>query len=319
MTPSARHWQPKTVLAVQTGMRIIVAMLALLTGCSPSALLNATVPSDGVQVTRDVPYGEGPRHRLDIYRPASAGGNAPLVVFLYGGSWRTGDKGMYGFVAKPLASRGAVVVVPDYRLYPEVQFPAFLDDNARAVAWAAGHAAELGADGRRVFVVGHSAGAYNAAMLALDPRYLAAAGFDRARLSGVVGLAGAYDFLPITGEDIKPVFATVDDGPLSQPVTYVDGRNPPLLLLAGTADTTVNPRNTSSLAARVRAAGGVARDGFYRGLGHIGIVTAFAPLFQGRAPVLRDVSAFIAEGVASASGTQAEQGQRAAQADEPQH
>ncbi len=300
-------------------MRILFAMLALLTACSPSDILNATVPSDGVSVTRDIAYGEGPRRRLDIYRPALSAGPAPLVVFLYGGSWRTGDKAMYGFVAKPLAARGAVVVVPDYRLYPEVRFPAFLDDNARAVAWAAAHAADLGADGRRVFLVGHSAGAYNAAMLALDPRYLASAGFDRGRLSGVVGLAGAYDFLPITGEDIKPVFASVDDGPLSQPVTYVDGRNPPLLLLAGTADTTVNPRNTRSLAARVRAAGGMARDEFYPGLGHIGIVTAFAPLFQDRAPVLRDVSAFIAEQSASVSGAQPEQSQRAAQADEPEH
>ena len=304
-------------------MRFISAVLALLlTGCSAAGLLNATVPSGGVQVTRDVAYADGPRHTLDIYRPAGAAGQAPLVVFLYGGSWRTGDKGMYGFVARPLAAQGAVVVVPDYRLYPEVQFPAFLDDNARAVAWAAAHAAELGADGRRVFVVGHSAGAYNAAMLALDPRYLTAAGYDRRRLSGVVGLAGAYDFLPITGADIKPVFATVDDGPLSQPVTYVDGRNPPLLLLAGTDDTTVNPQNTRSLATRVRAAGGTAQEDFYPGLGHIGIITAFAPLFQGRAPVLRDVSAFIAQPgarMAAGSGTQAEQGQRAAQADEPQH
>lgn len=300
-------------------MRLNITWLlaGLLSACSPAGLLNATVPSNAV-VQRDIPYGAGPRRTLDVYRPAKAGAFTPMVVFLYGGSWTGGSKSMYPFVAEPLAGRGAVVVVPDYRLYPEVSYPDFLRDNAAAVAWAVQHAPEYGATGG-VFIVGHSAGAYNAAMLALDPRYLAAAGFDRARLSGVVGLAGAYDFLPITGEDIKPVFATVDDGPLSQPVTYVDGRNPPLLLLAGTADTTVNPRNTSSLAARVRAAGGVARDGFYRGLGHIGIVTAFAPLFQGRAPVLRDVSAFIAEGVASASGTQAEQGQRAAQADEPQH
>ena len=136
-------------------------------------------------------------------------------MFLYGGSWRTGSKEEYPFVALPLAARGAVVVVPDYRLYPEVAFPAFLDDNARAVAWAVAHAPELGADPSRVFLVGHSAGAYNAAMLGLDPRLLAAAEYDRRRLAGVVGLAGLYDFLPITGDDIKPVFAPVGDGPLS--------------------------------------------------------------------------------------------------------
>ncbi|MGI4942742.1 MAG: alpha/beta hydrolase [Janthinobacterium lividum] len=274
-------------------MRLIVLCALLLTACSPAALLNATVPSYGVSVTRDVAYAEGPRRRLDIYRPSGSGGKVPLVVFLYGGSWRTGSKEMYGFVALPLAARGAVVIVPDYRLYPEVAFPAFLDDNARAVAWAHAHASELGADPSRVFLVGHSAGAYNAAMLGLDPRLLAAAGYDRRRLAGIVGLAGPYDFLPITGEDIKPVFATVGDGPLSQPVSYVDGRNPPMLLLAGDADTTVNPRNTIALAEKVRAAGGSVEARILPGIGHIGIVIAFAPLFRSRAPVLDDVWAFI--------------------------
>ena len=283
-------------------MRLTIMLALLLPACSPTALLNATVPSHGVTVTRDIAYADGPRHRLDIYQPPGGGKQAPLVVFLYGGSWRTGDKGMYPFVALPLAARGAVVVVPDYRLYPEVAFPAFLDDNARAVAWAADHAAELGADARRLFIVGHSAGAYNAAMLALDPRFLAAAGSDRRRLAGIVGLAGPYDFLPITGEDIKPVFATVGDGPLSQPVSYVDGRNPPMLLLAGEADITVNPRNTLSLAGKVRAAGGVAEAQILPGVGHIGILTAFAPLFRNRAPVLDDIWAFISRQAAGQAG-----------------
>ncbi len=274
-------------------MRLILLLALLLPACSPAALLNATVPSHGVSVTRDVAYADGPRRRLDIYRPPGGGGRAPLIVFLYGGSWRTGSKEEYPFVALPLAARGAVVVVPDYRLYPEVAFPAFLDDNARAVAWAVAHAPELGADPSRVFLVGHSAGAYNAAMLGLDPRLLAAAGYDRRRLVGVVGLAGPYDFLPITGDDIKPVFAPVDDGPLSQPVSYVDGLNPPMLLLAGDADTTVNPRNTLSLAEKIRAAGGRVEARILPGIGHIGIVTAFAPLFRSRAPVLDEVWAFI--------------------------
>ena len=284
-------------------MRRFVLVALLLSGCSPARLLNATVPSEGVLETQDVRYADGGRHTLDIYRPSRSSGQAPLVVFLYGGSWRMGEKGMYPFVARPLAARGAVVVVPDYRLYPEVAFPAFLQDNARAVAWAADHAAELGGDPRRIFIVGHSAGAYNAAMLALDPKLLADAGFDRSRLAGVVGLAGPYDFLPITGEDIKPVFAPVADGPLSQPVTYVDGRNPPLLLLAGADDTTVNPRNTLSLAQKVQAAGGTVTARILPGVGHIGIVTAFAPLFRGRAPVLEQVLTFIGQDVQAADDT----------------
>lgn len=274
-------------------MRLTLLFTLLLPACSPATLLNATVPSHGVSVTQDVAYADGPRRRLDIYRPPRGGGRVPLVVFLYGGSWRSGSKATYSFVALPLAARGAVVVVPDYRLYPEVAFPAFLDDNARAVAWAVAHAPELGADPSRVFLVGHSAGAYNAAMLGLDPRLLAEAGYDRRRLAGVVGLAGPYDFLPITGDDIKPVFAPVGDGPLSQPVSYVDGLNPPMLLLAGDADTTVNPRNTLSLSEKIRAAGGRVEARIFPGVGHIGIVTAFAPLFRSRAPVLDDVWAFI--------------------------
>jgi acetyl esterase/lipase len=268
---------------------------AVLAGCSPAAILNATVSADGVSIDRGIAYGNGTRRRLDVYRSSDAAGPRPLVVFLYGGSWRNGDRGIYGFVAVPLAARGAVVVVPDYRLYPEVTFPDFLDDNAQAVAWAVAHAAELGADPRRVFIVGHSAGAYNAAMLAVDPRWLTRAGLDRAQIAGVAGLAGPYDFLPMTDPDILPVFAPVDDGPASQPVNYVDGRNPPLLLLAGDMDTIVRPANTRSLAARVAAAGGAVQSKIYPDLGHIGIVTAFAPLFSRRAPVLDDVWRFIRE------------------------
>lgn len=276
-------------------MRSLFAALcaALLSACSPVALLNATVPTRGVVVTQDIRFAEGPRGTLDVYRPANAAGAAPLVVFLYGGSWRMGDKAIYPFVAQPLAAQGAVVVVPNYRLFPEVAFPSFIEDNARAVAWAFAHAAELGANPAAVFVAGHSAGAYNAAMLALDPRWLAAAGVDRGRLAGAIGLAGPYDFRPITGPDIIPVFAPVNGGPASQPITFADGTNPPMLLLTGDADTTVRPRNTQALAARIRQGGGPVEARTYPGIGHIGIITAFAPLFSGRAPVLDDVWAFI--------------------------
>jgi acetyl esterase/lipase len=217
-----------------------------------------------------------------------------VIVFFYGGSWREGSKSIYPFVAATLARRGNIVVVPDYRLYPNVQFPAFLHDCAQAVAWTQQHLTELGGDPHRMFLMGHSAGAYNAVMLGLDPTYLAAVGVDRARLAGIIGLAGPYDFLPITGEDIKPVFATVNDGPQSQPITYVDGKNPPLLLLAGATDTVVKPRNSTALAAKVRQFGGAVETKVYPGIGHIGLVLSIAPAFQWLAPSLRDVTAFLA-------------------------
>ena len=272
---------------------IVLLVCSWLTACSASGLLNETIPTDGLAISHDVAYGEGPRHTLDVYRPTRMAGTLPLVVFLYGGSWRTATKAICPFVATTLARRGAVVMVPDYRLYPDVVFPAFLQDNAAAIGWARAHAADYGADPAATFVMGHSAGAYNAAMLALDPAYLARVGLKPTDLGGVIGLAGPYDFLPMTDPDIIPVFAPVDDGPASQPITYVDGHNPPMLLAAGTADTVVNPQNTVSLADRISQRGGQVERVSYQGVGHIGIIIAFAPLFRGKAPVLNDVWRFI--------------------------
>lgn len=274
--------------------RAALASLLLASACSPAAFLNATVPVYGETVQRDVPYAPGPRHALDIYRPARPTG--PLVVFLYGGGWSSGDKADYAFVARPLAARGAIVVVPDYRLTPTVTYPAFLQDNAAAVAWAVAHAAELGADPACVFVVGHSAGAYDAVMLATDPEWLTAAGTSRDRLAGVVGMAGPYAFLPSGDPQAVTAFGSPGRGanvPANQPAAHVDGRAPPLLLLAGTEDTIVQPRNTIELTRLVTAAGGTVESKLYPGIGHVGLVTAMAPVFSGRAPVLDDVWRFV--------------------------
>ncbi len=278
----------RTILAAAAGA------LALPAGCAPADLLNATIPTSGLSVQRGMRYGAAERQALDLYRPDGGGPARPVVVFFYGGSWRTGRRGDYLFVAEALVRRGFVVAVPDYRLYPEVVFPAFLEDCAAAVAWVLAHVAAHGGDPSRVALVGHSAGAYNAVMLGLDPALLEAVGLGQESLAGVIGLAGPYDFLPITDPDVVPVFASVGDGPASQPINYVDGRNPPMLLLAGDADETVRPRNTVRLAERIRQAGGTVQAKFYPGVGHIGIVAAFAPLFRSRAPVLEDVVAFAA-------------------------
>jgi acetyl esterase/lipase len=277
-------------------MRRILRLLALLllAGCSPVDVLNATIPSGGVSVARSIPYAGGPRHKLDVYWPTGGGSERPVAVFFYGGNWRTGSKAMYPFLARMLARRGLVVVVPDYRLYPEVQFPSFLEDCARAVAWTLANIGRYGGDANRVTLIGHSAGAYNAVMLGLDPALLHAARADRADLAGVIGLAGPYDFAPITDPATVPVFASVQGGPASQPINYVDRRNPPMLLLTGDADRIVGPRNTESLARRIRRMGGSVETKLYPGIGHIGIITAFAPLFSRRAPVLDDVASFVA-------------------------
>jgi acetyl esterase/lipase len=268
-------------------MKKVALLLLALARCAPVDALNATVPTTGLMVTRDVAFGPRPDQKLDIYRPVGAAG-LPLIVFYYGGGWHSGNRGMYLFAAASLARTGAVVLVPDYRLYPAVSFPDFLKDCAAAAAWAQARQVSLGGGGG-FFLMGHSAGAYNAVMLGLDRDYLTAAGADPAGISGVIGLAGPYDFVPTP--DVAGTFPQA--GPATQPVTYVRADAPPLLLLSGSADTTVKPRNSETLAARETAAGGQAELRIYPGIGHVGLVTALAPVFGWRAPVLRDVTSFV--------------------------
>ena len=246
-------------------------------------------------VAKAIPYGSGPRHRLDVYAPAHiAAGGLPVVLFLYGGSWDSGDRRLYRFVGGALASLGFVVVIPDYRLYPEIRYPAFLQDCAAALDWTRRKAGHFGADARPPFVLGHSAGAYNAAMLALDSRWLAPFGMDpRHDLRGMVGLAGPYDFLPLDTDELRAIFAPGRPLSSTQPINHVSGRNPPLLLLAGRQDRIVRPGNTVRLAARVREAGGFACDRLYPGIGHIEIIGAFAGPLRFLAPSLRDSASFM--------------------------
>jgi len=260
-------------------------------------LLNATVSMAGVLATRDIPYGPAARQMMDIYRPAQAAAPAPVLVWFYGGAWQEGERRDYRFVAANLARAGVVVAVPDYRVFPDVRFPAFIEDGALAVAQVRRLAASCGGDPRKLFLAGHSAGAYIAAMLAIDPSYLAAAGEARNDLTGAVGIAGPYDFLPIAGADIREVFAPArDDLRRTQPIAHVDGDNIPLLLLHGDRDTTCYPRNALALAARIQAAGGRAAVRTYRRVGHIGIVLGFSQLFRRCSPALGDTLRFIGGG-----------------------
>ena len=265
------------------------ALSLLATACSPLGLLNGMAPKR--LSARDIPYGDGPRRKLDVYVPAAVRGTAPVIVFLYGGGWDSGAKEDYRFVGGALAAAGFVTVIPDYRLYPEAVFPSFLDDCAAAFAWAAGHAAEYGG-GEHVFLMGHSAGAYNAAMLALDPSYLARAGSSRP-VAGTVGIAGPYDFLPLQSAELKTIFGQPPTPPATQPINHVDGRNAPMLLLAGATDTTVYPQNTTRLAARIRAAGGPVQSRIYPGIDHKEIIGAMGVPFRFLCPTYRDSTAFV--------------------------
>lgn len=280
-------------------------MLTWLTACSPVSVLNALAPTAGITETRDIRYAPGDRHELDIYapppeaaaafRPAPAGQLlAPVVVFIYGGGWTDGNKAEYRFVAAALAQRGFVTVVPDYRLFPEVRFPAFLQDNAAAVAWTKANIERYGGDPNRIFLMGHSAGAYNVAMLTLDKQWLAADGLDPDRdIAGMIGLAGPYDFLPLDSENLKQIFAPAKNLLLTQPITFARGNAPPMFLAAGTADQTVLPRNTEHLADAIRNDGGRVEERIYPGVNHVRIIGAMAGILHWLAPSMADVTAFL--------------------------
>jgi acetyl esterase/lipase len=277
-----------------------MALLAL-TGCAKVDILNALIPTGGISVTHDVAYGEGPRRKLDIYVPKTigvpktVGANAPVIVFFYGGTWQTGTKDDYLFAAQALASTGTIVVVPDYRVYPEVTFPGFLDDGAAAVAWTLHNIAAYGGDTRSVFLAGHSAGAYISIMLTLNRTYLAKQGMPDAKLAGGIGMSGPYDFLPLTRNDVKPIFEVVPDMAVTQPITYARADAPPLLLLHGDDDVTVGPYNTRNLANRMRALGGNVDDKYYPGVDHIDMVISLTALFRDRDTALADIAAFVAK------------------------
>lgn len=244
----------------------------------------------------DQPYGRGTRQYLDIWVPGGTreGDHLPVIVFFYGGGWTSGDREHYGFAARALAQQGFVVVVPDYRLSSHAHWPAFLEDGAAAVAWTAQHIDGLGGDADRIALMGHSAGAYNAAMLALDPQWLRAEGSDPSVLRGVVGLAGPYDFLPLEkGGSADKAMGRIRPLERTQPIGFARGDAPPMWLATGDADKVVRPHNSRNLAAAIERAGGSATLRIYPGMGHSGIVMALARPFRGRAPVLAEATDFL--------------------------
>ncbi|WP_028008523.1 alpha/beta hydrolase [Solimonas flava] len=268
------------------------ASLAGLSGCTGQEVLNDMTSRRGYTLTADVPYDRANNLTLDVYMPDSAQ-NAPVVVFFYGRRWQQGDKSDYKFVGQALASRGFVTVIPNVRLYPRVRFPDFIKDGARAVKWARDNAAHYGGGSGKLFVMGHNSGAHIAAMLALNEEYLKGVGGSRSWLRGMVGLAGLYNFMPITAPDLRDLFGPVDRFPYTQPIFFVDGSNPPLFLVHGEDDQIVDVANTRTLAQAVTKAGGPVETLIYPKMSHDLIISSFASLLRGRSDVLDQVEDFI--------------------------
>lgn len=261
--------------------------------CSRLEVFDAITPwDDGAsRVASGVTYGSHPRQKLDVYAPPGVK-DAPVVVFFYGGSWNSGERVDYGFLGTALAAQGFVAVLPDYRLVPDVRFPAFVEDGAAAAAWVQREIGKFGGDGRRVVVSGHSAGAYIASMLAVEPAYLGQAG-AKERLRGFAGLAGPYDFLPFQYKSIIEAFGQWPRPIETQPVAFVKPGVPPALLLQGADDTTVPPRHAKSLAERLKAAGNEVELVIYDGVDHIDIMISVSRLLRDRANTLADLSRFV--------------------------
>lgn len=269
----------------------------LLSGCEASlfAGLNATDRRTGIVTEHGIVFDTEHQLKLDVYRPAGTM-RAPLVVFFYGGSWTHGERAWYRFVGATLASHGVVAVIPDYRKYPQVKMDGFMQDAARAVAWAHDHAAELGSRSDDVFVMGHSAGGQIGALLATDPSWLATYGLRPDELAGFIGLAGCYDFMPIPANE-KDMLGMFGRDAISQaraqPVRFVHGEEPPMLLLQGTADREVEPSNATSLARVLQAHHEDVTLRMYPGVGHNALVFALSRPFRADAPTLDDVLRFI--------------------------
>ncbi len=263
---------------------------------TPIDVFNLLVPKDfgSRRLASGIAYGRNERHKLDIYgprrRPATAA--LPVVVFFYGGSWETGDRASYAFVGRALASLGYIVVIPDYRLLPEIEYPAFLDDCAEAVSWVSHNINRHGGDFTRMALAGHSAGAYNAAMLALAPNLLSARGLLPG-LRGVAGLSGPYDFYPFDGEVSRRVFGHAPEPQATQPISHINAASPAMWLGTGDKDRLVLPRNSDNLAGALRNSGVDAEARHYNGLDHAGTLLALSWPLRLRAPVLADMGEFL--------------------------
>jgi acetyl esterase/lipase len=238
-------------------------------------------------------YGAAPRQKLDVYAlERRTDGARPVVVYFYGGSWQGGQRADARGVAQALAQRGIVAIAPDYRVYPETIFPGFIDDAAAAVRWTRDHAREFGGDPGRILVMGHSAGAHIAAMLATDPRYLAAHGMSKAELHGMIGLAGPYAVIPPREPHMADIFPPALRGQ-TLPIDFVSGHEPPMLLATGSADTVVDPANSVRFAEALRAHDDAVELKTYAGYGHGEIVEAISSGQRAGSPVFTDVLAFI--------------------------
>lgn len=274
------------------GKALVTSLIALmLVGCSKVNLLNFLIPKSGYQTFTNIAYGSLPRQHLDIYVPANKVKSAATIVFFYGGSWQLGNKELYRFVGQAFASKGFVTVIADYRVYPQNYFPDFMEDAAKTMVWVHQHIKQYGGNPNKLFIAGHSAGAYNAVMLTLNKKYLQALNSNDNFIKGVIGIAGPYDF-KFTEVEVKALFGHAPY-PETQPINYVRANLPPMLLATGDKDTEVYPRNAFNLYNKLLKYKNPVQLILIHNVGHVGIVLSLAYPFQFRTNLLNDIEAFV--------------------------
>lgn len=275
-------------LKLSTALKSMGVAMMSLAACAPVTILNGITPSSTFDRTKNLSFGDGERDKLDIYRTETPKENAPVLMFVHGGSWDSGSKNIYKFLAEGFTKSGYDIVVPNYRIYPNAKFPDFLEDNARAVAFTVETFPN-----RKIVLVGHSAGGYNVLMLGLRDEFLSGAGVDRcAVISGVVSLAAPVGLTPLDSKPLTDIFPdrfTADDAAINN----VTGPTPPIFLGHGEKDTTVNPLNASKLAEKIVARGGVAQSKVYPGQSHVDVVKVISRHFDGKVTLKADIINFI--------------------------
>jgi acetyl esterase/lipase len=281
----------------------VLTLLGLLSACRATSFFVANAPNavGGVERHTDISFGEDPRQRLDVYVPRTTAPR-PVVIFWYGGSWTAGSKREYAFVGEALAHRGIVAVLPDYRLYPQVTFPAFEEDAARAVAWVERHAPEYGGDARHIVLMGHSAGAHTAAFLALNHEFLRRFAAEPGCIAGLVGLSGPYVLAPDT-DVLRATFPAPYTERDWQPVQFADAAAPPTLLLHGEKDNDVRVEEAVALRDVLQGYGDRVELHIYPDRGHGSTVAPFALVMRWRTPAVQDTVDFVNR-VAHASSDQ---------------
>lgn len=284
-------------------LSLIFCFSLCLLGCSRIALTVVNIPSylADYSIVEDIEFSAQKKLLLDVYIPAENTNaehkdfenkeKAPVLVFFYGGRWTSGDKADYRFVADRFVKKGYVVVVPNYRKYPSVKFPAFVEDGAEALAWVYKNIGSYEGDPKRIFVSGHSAGAHIGALLTVDERYLEQHNIPSSVIRGFAGLAGPYSFVP-DEEDTMDMFGPEEKYSQMQATSFIGGREPPMLLLHGEEDTVVKMYNLQRLKKEIVRKNGRVATHVYPDMDHVDIVSSLSWVYAETVTVASDIDAF---------------------------